>query len=169
MESKLVYLSLGSNIGDREKSLNDALESLAQQQIHIIARSSLYETEPQDVVDQPWFLNIVVACETRYFPLQLLQILQRCERELGRVRGNAIRRRGPRIIDIDILLYGNVTLDTPPLSIPHPRMLQRRFVLEPLLEIAPNLKFPGTNKPLKSYLSSVATQQTRKRTQPGKE
>jgi 2-amino-4-hydroxy-6-hydroxymethyldihydropteridine diphosphokinase len=161
--SKLVYLSLGSNIGDREKSLNDALDSLEREQIHILARSSVYETEPQDIPDQPWFLNLVVACETRYFPRQLLQILQRIERELGRVRGNNAIRRGPRNIDIDILLFGSLTLETPQLVIPHPRMLQRRFVLEPLLEIAPDLKFPHTNKPLKSYLRAVAAQKIRKR------
>jgi 2-amino-4-hydroxy-6-hydroxymethyldihydropteridine diphosphokinase len=163
LASKLVYLSLGSNVGDREKSLNDALEALEQQQIHVTARSSIYESEPQDVTDQPWFLNVAAACETRYFPRQLLQVLQRLERELGRVRGAGTVRRGPRTIDIDILLYGDLLLDTPQLIIPHPRMLERRFVLEPLVEIAPHLKFPRTDKPLKSYLSAVATQKIRKR------
>lgn len=162
MPSKLAYLSLGSNIGDREKSLNDALELIEQHQMHITARSSLYETEPQGVTDQPWFLNMVVACEIRYFPLQLLIILQRIERELGRMRGANTIRRGPRAIDVDILLLGNVMIDTPQLTIPHPRLLERRFVLQPLLEIAPDLKFPGTNKPLKTYLPAVAAQKVRK-------
>ena len=163
MPSKLVYLSLGSNLGDREKYLEDALELLEAHQVHIIARSSVYETEPQDVTDQPWFLNIVVACEMRYFPVQLLSLLQRVERELGRARGASALRRGPRTIDLDILLFGTSIVDTGKLRIPHPRMLERRFVLEPLIEIAPDLKFPPTNKPLKSYLPAVAGQKLRKR------
>ena len=163
MPSKLVYLSLGSNLGDRDKYLADALELLEAHQVHIIARSSVYETEPQDVTNQPWFLNIVVACETRRFPLQLLGVLQHIERELGRVRGASIIRRGPRTIDIDILLFGSAIVDTGKLTIPHPRMLERRFVLEPLIEIAPDLKFPPTNKPLKSYLPALAGQKVRKR------
>jgi 2-amino-4-hydroxy-6-hydroxymethyldihydropteridine diphosphokinase len=163
MSSKLAYISLGSNLGDREKSLKDALHALEINQIQITARSSIYETEPQDVTDQPWFLNMVVVCETRYFPLQLLKILQSIERDLGRVRGGSSIRRGPRTVDIDILLFGNSTLDTPQLTVPHPRMLERRFVLEPLLEIAPDLKFPHTNKPIKSFLPALATQKIRKR------
>ena len=164
MASKLVYLSLGANIGDREKSLFDALRLLEHNQIHVVAQSSIYETEPQDVTDQPWFLNLVVACETRYFPLQLLSVLQRIERELGRIRGAGAIRRGPRTIDIDILVFGSATLDTPQLTIPHPRMLERRFVLEPLLEIAPDLKLPGADKPLKSYLPAVSGQKLLKST-----
>lgn len=162
MASKLVYLSLGSNLGDREKSLNDAVVGLEKEKVHVTARSGFYETEPQDVKDQPWFLNMVACCETRYFPLQLLNVLQRIERELGRVRDPGAIRRGPRVIDIDILLYGTATLDTSQLTIPHPRMFERRFVLEPLLEIAPDLKMPGTNKPLTSYLPAVSAQKLRK-------
>ncbi|HEX4750437.1 MAG TPA: 2-amino-4-hydroxy-6-hydroxymethyldihydropteridine diphosphokinase [Bryobacteraceae bacterium] len=162
MASKLVYLSLGSNIGDREKAINDALIAIEHEQIHITARSSLYETEPQDVTDQPWFLNQVACCETRLFPLQLLNTLLRIERELGRLRGSGAIRRGPRTIDIDILLYGSANIDLPQLAIPHPRMLERRFVLEPITEIAPDLKMPGTGKPLKSYLPAVAAQKLRK-------
>ncbi len=163
MPAKVVYLSLGSNLGDREKFLNDALELLAQHQIQVIARSSVYETEPQDVANQPWFLNMVVACETRYFPLQLLTVLQRIERDLGRVRGGSAVRRGPRSIDLDILLFGNAILEMAQLTIPHPRMLERRFVLEPLLEIAPDLKFPLTNKPLRNYLAAASGQKLHKR------
>ncbi|MBV8896309.1 MAG: 2-amino-4-hydroxy-6-hydroxymethyldihydropteridine diphosphokinase [Acidobacteriaceae bacterium] len=161
MPSKRVYLSLGSNTGDRERSLTGALERLEQNGIHITARSSLYETEPQDVTGQPWFLNLVVACETRYFPLQLLGVVQCIERELGRARGPGTMRRGPRPIDIDILLFGSAILNAPQLTIPHPRMLQRRFVLEPLLEIAPDLKHPVTRKPLSTYLAAVTSQKMR--------
>jgi 2-amino-4-hydroxy-6-hydroxymethyldihydropteridine diphosphokinase len=156
-------LSLGSNLGDREQHLNDAIKLLEQEKIHITAQSAIYETEPRDVTSQPWFLNIVAACDTQYFPLQFLKILQRIERDLGRVRNCETERRGPRPIDIDILLFGDTVLDTALLTVPHPRMLERRFVLEPLLEIAPDLKYPRTNKPLKSFLAAVATQKIRKR------
>jgi 2-amino-4-hydroxy-6-hydroxymethyldihydropteridine diphosphokinase len=162
MASKAAYLSLGSNVGNRKEHLDNALEALAAEQINVTVRSSIYETEPQDVTNQPWFLNLVVGCETRYFPIQMLRVLQRIERELGRIRtGNKVRR-GPRTIDIDILLFGSLVLDTSQLVIPHPRMLERRFVLEPLLEIAPDLKLPHTHTPLKSYLPSVARQKVRK-------
>jgi 2-amino-4-hydroxy-6-hydroxymethyldihydropteridine diphosphokinase len=138
MQAKKIYLSLGSNLGDREQNLERAIAALERENIRVKARSSIYETEPRDVTDQPWFLNMVIECETEYFPLQLLAVLQRIEREMGRVRRGA-PPRGPRLIDIDILLFGAVKMRTERLEVPHPRMLQRRFVLEPLLEIAPGL------------------------------
>lgn len=159
---KLVYLSLGANLGDRASNLDRALAAIEAESIRIIARSSLYETEPQDVRDQPWFLNLAAACETVYFPLQLLSILQRIERELGRTRATGTPAKGPRVIDIDILLYGTVVMDTERLIIPHPRMLDRRFVLEPLVEIAPDLQDPGTGRPLKGFLRKTETQRLRK-------
>ena len=162
MLSKTVYLSLGSNIGNREQHLSDALRLINDQQIVVTAQSSLYETEPQDVADQPWFLNLGVACKTCYFPLQLLHVLKRIEAELGRLRKSDTIRRGPRVIDLDILLYGSAIINTPELVIPHPRMLQRRFVLEPLLEIAPDLKLPHTHTSLKSYLPAVSAQKLRR-------
>ena len=162
MASKLVYLSLGSNVGDRDQYLAEALQRLEQSGVHITARSSVYETEPQDLKDQPWFLNMVVACETRYFPMQLLNTLQGIERDLGRLRGPGQIRRGPRPIDIDILLFANAVIDTPQLTVPHPRMLDRRFVLEPLLEIAPHLKLPYSTQPLRSYLPAIAMQRVKK-------
>ena len=145
-------------MGERDENLEHALALLEQEQIHVVLRSSIYETEPQDVAAQPWFLNIAVACETRLFPLQLLTALLRIEREMGRVRRLP---RGPRIIDIDILLLGSAAIDTPRLTIPHPRMLERRFVLEPLLEIATELLHPVTKRPLRDYLSQVKTQKLR--------
>lgn len=162
MTAKTVFLSIGSNLGAREQNLERALAALEQQHIHVVSRSSIYETEPQDVVQQPWFLNMVVECQTNCFPLQLLAALQKIERELGRVRGAGAIRRGPRTIDIDILLFGSVVMNTPQLTIPHPRMLERRFVLEPLLEIAPNLKHPETKEPLSRSLSKVTAQKIRK-------
>jgi 2-amino-4-hydroxy-6-hydroxymethyldihydropteridine diphosphokinase len=158
MPSKTAYLSLGSNIGERQDNLERALTLLELAGIHIVHRSSLYETEPQDVSNQPWFLNIVVECETRYFPLQLLTTVLGIEREIGRKRGAATIRRGPRLIDIDILLYGNSTIENPRLTVPHPRILERRFVLEPLLEIAPKLRHPVTKEPFSKYLNETKSQ-----------
>ncbi|HMF79454.1 MAG TPA: 2-amino-4-hydroxy-6-hydroxymethyldihydropteridine diphosphokinase [Bryobacteraceae bacterium] len=160
MSRKRVYLSLGSNIGERQENLDRAVARLEPAGVHVVRRSSVYETEPQDVSNQPWFLNIVVECETRCFPLQLLTAVLGIERDLGRKRGAAIRR-GPRVIDIDILLYGNSTIETPRLVVPHPRMLERRFVLEPLLEIAPGLRHPATKEPFSKYLSGTKSQKVK--------
>jgi len=160
MNEKTVYLSLGSNLGEREDRLGQALNALEREQIAVIARSSVYETEPQDVRNQPWFLNMVVEAHTRALPLNLMNTLLRIEREIGRVR-HANLQRGPRPIDIDILLFGNAVIDMPQVTVPHPRMLQRRFVLEPLLEIAPNLRHPVTREPLRSYLSATLDQKIR--------
>ncbi|MGI9073924.1 MAG: 2-amino-4-hydroxy-6-hydroxymethyldihydropteridine diphosphokinase [Bryobacteraceae bacterium] len=162
MPLKRVYLSLGSNVGEREENLNRALRALERDNIHLLAQSSVYETEPQDVVQQRWFLNLAVECETLYFPLQMLGAIQRIERELGRERGAGAVRGGPRVIDIDILLLGSVVMATRQLTIPHPRMLERRFVLEPLLEIAPELRHPGTREPLSKYLGKLEGQKVRR-------
>ncbi len=162
MPLKRVYLSLGSNVGEREENLNRALRALERERIRVLAQSSIYETEPQGVVRQPWFLNLAVECETRHFPLQLLKVIERIQRELGRERGAGAVRWGPRAIDIDILLFGNLIMATPQLTIPHPRMLERRFALEPLVEIAPELSHPGTREALSKYLGKVAGQKVRK-------
>ncbi len=143
MQAKKVYLALGSNLGDRRQNLERAITALERDNIRVKARSSIYETEPRDVSDQPWFLNMVIECETEYFPLQLLGVLQRVEREMGRVR-RGVPPRGPRLIDIDILLFGMVKIKTAKLEVPHPRMMERRFVLEPLLEIAPDFHEAAT-------------------------
>jgi 2-amino-4-hydroxy-6-hydroxymethyldihydropteridine diphosphokinase len=161
MPARTVYLSLGSNVGDRKDALERAIAALEQEQIRVVRRSSIYETEPQDVRDQPWFLNMVVQCETRFFALQLLTMLLRIERELGRKRTRAAKR-GPRVIDLDLLLFGNIVMHTPELDLPHPRMLERRFVLEPLAEIAPELRHPETRELFSSYLGKVAGQKIRK-------
>lgn len=160
MNDKTVYLSLGSNMGEREDRLGQALSALEREGVSIIARSSVYETEPQDNPNQPWFLNMAVECRTRVLPLQLLKLLLRIEREIGRVR-HANVQRGPRPIDLDLLLFGNAVIDMPQLTVPHPRMLQRRFVLEPLLEIAPDLRHPVTREPLRVYLPATLNQQVR--------
>lgn len=158
MTSKRAHLSLGSNLGERRENLERALALLDREGVHVLARSSIYETEPQDFAAQPWFLNLAVECETRLFPLQLITAVSHIEREMGRVRKLP---RGPRLIDIDILLLGNIVMDTRRLTIPHPRMLDRRFVLEPLLEIAPDLSHPITRRPLRDYLAQVKAQKLR--------
>ncbi len=155
-----MYLSLGSNLGEREDRLAQALSALEREEVSVAARSSIYETEPQDIANQPWFLNMVVECRTRALPLQLMNLLLRIEREIGRVR-HATLERGPRPIDLDILLFGNAVIAMPQLTVPHPRMLERRFVLEPLLEIAPNLRLPVTGQPLRAYLAATLDQQIR--------
>jgi 2-amino-4-hydroxy-6-hydroxymethyldihydropteridine diphosphokinase len=156
---KTIYLGLGSNMGDRRAHLADAIVGLQASDLRITRASSVYETAPQDVPDQPWFLNQVVEAETDLFPKQLLSRARKVERALGRKRGVA---KGPRIIDIDILLFGDSIIDADDLQIPHPRMLERRFVLEPLAEIAPDLRFPINNKTIREMLNSVASQAARK-------
>jgi len=134
-----VYLSLGANIGNREANLSAAIAALPPAGIQVKRVSSIYETEPVDFLDQPWFLNCVVEAETELQPHALLQTLRAIESQLGNKKEFA---KGPRKLDLDILLYNSQTIATPDLQIPHPRMLQRRFVLTPLAEIAPNLKHP---------------------------
>lgn len=135
---KLVYLSLGSNLGEREANLQQAIERLAGWG-EVVAVSSLYETEPVEVARQPWFLNCAVALQTEKMPKQLLAGLLAIEKAMGRQRKQP---KGPRVIDLDILLFGNSIVDTAGLTIPHPALHERRFVLEPLAEIAPEQRHP---------------------------
>jgi 2-amino-4-hydroxy-6-hydroxymethyldihydropteridine diphosphokinase len=156
---KTAYLSLGSNLGDRAACIERALELLSGPDLKIVRRSALYETEPRDVKAQPWFLNIAAEVETRLFPRQLLARVEKIEKELGRKR---IVVKGPRTIDIDILLFGRFVVNTPDLVIPHPRMHERRFVLEPLAELAPELRHPVTKKTIRELLASVKDQVVRR-------
>jgi 2-amino-4-hydroxy-6-hydroxymethyldihydropteridine diphosphokinase len=148
----MIYLSLGSNLGDREANLRGAIEELRGQGIAVRRVSSFYETEPADVPDQPWFLNCVVEVETDQTPLDLLHALQAIEQRLGRVRTIP---RGPRTVDLDILFFGVSVIDTPELTIPHPRLDARRFVLEPLAEIAPELRHPVTGRSVAEMLAGL--------------
>lgn len=157
-----VFLSLGSNLGNREVQLDSAIEQLDQADITVKRRSSVYETAPRDVLDQPFFLNMVLECETRLFPAQLLKKLLKIERALGRQRGPTEIRRGPRLIDIDILLFDSAVIDTTDLTIPHPRMVERRFVLEPLLELEPKLKDPRSRRLLSDFLRGLSDQGVRR-------
>jgi 2-amino-4-hydroxy-6-hydroxymethyldihydropteridine diphosphokinase len=135
---KTAYLSLGSNVGERQENLERAIAHLAAWG-EVVAVSSFYETEPVERTDQPWFVNCVVALETELMPKQLLAKLLAIEKSMGRKRAPG---KGPRLIDMDIVLFGNAVVDTPELAIPHPAMHERRFVLEPLAEIAPEARHP---------------------------
>jgi 2-amino-4-hydroxy-6-hydroxymethyldihydropteridine diphosphokinase len=132
-----VYLSLGSNVGDRAKNLQDAIAALRNAGVQVVQISSLYETEPVDYLDQPWFLNCAVEVETELGALDLLHAIRGIEAQMG---SKKLVAKGPRLIDMDVLLYGNEVIDTPELQVPHPRMHLRRFVLQPLAEIAPNAR-----------------------------
>jgi 2-amino-4-hydroxy-6-hydroxymethyldihydropteridine diphosphokinase len=156
---KTVYIALGSNLGDRRANLNDAIERLKAPDLRVLRASSIYETEPRDLPDQPWFLNQVIEIETDLFPMQLLTRLQKIERAMGRQRTVA---KGPRIIDLDILQFSDAQIHTSRLEIPHPRMTERRFVLEPLAELAPDLRHPKTKATVREMLARVADQAVRK-------
>jgi 2-amino-4-hydroxy-6-hydroxymethyldihydropteridine diphosphokinase len=152
---KTVYLGLGSNIGDREGHLRAAIERLEG----VRRVSPIYETEPVDYTEQGWFLNLVVEAETELFPMQLLGRTARIEREMGRVR---TLPKGPRTIDIDILLYGGSVVQSKRLVIPHPRMAERRFVLAPLADLAPELRHPVIGKTIRELLVGAPQQVVRR-------
>jgi 2-amino-4-hydroxy-6-hydroxymethyldihydropteridine diphosphokinase len=149
------YLSLGSNLGDREANLLKALERLESAGARVLRRSSIYETEPQEMREQPWFLNQVVEIGTTLSPLELLARIRDIEHGLGRQR---VVEKGPRTIDIDILFYGDLILATIELQIPHPRLAERRFVLEPLAELAPELRDPKTGRTASEMRASIEGQ-----------
>ncbi len=154
----IAYVGLGSNMGDREAMLRSALDLLAALPSTALTKaSSFYETEPVGVSDQPWFLNAVAQLDTELTPGQLMWNLQRLERALGRVRRE---RWGPRTIDLDLLLAGDWVIDEPGLTVPHPELLNRAFVLVPLVEIDPLLVHPGTGQTLLQQLARLGSGQT---------
>jgi 2-amino-4-hydroxy-6-hydroxymethyldihydropteridine diphosphokinase len=151
-ESVQIYLSLGSNLGDRFANLECALAALPNEGVNVLRRSSLYETEPVDFLAQPWFLNCVVVGETFLMPLELLHALQGIERKLG---SKKLIPKGPRIIDLDILFYGATAIHTEEIEIPHPRLAERRFVLVPLAELAPKLRHPVLHSTVEELLAAT--------------
>ena len=146
------YIGIGSNLGDREENLKKALQLMERKGIKIKAISSFYETSPWGRTDQPGFLNAAVKAETGLSPENLLNVLLEVEKEMGRVRGE---KWGPRIIDLDILLFNGEVFDSPGLKIPHPYMHEREFVLVPLSEIAPDLVHPVLKKTIKDLLREL--------------
>ena len=154
-----VFLGLGSNLGDRENNVREALDRLAgHPNIRLERESSFYETAPIGDTDQPDFINAVALIETDLPPADLLRVALGMEREMGRARNF---NGGPRVIDIDILLYDEVVIETGELTLPHPRMMERGFIMAPLAEIAPDLKLPGGRKPAE-VLEELREQDVRK-------
>lgn len=147
----MVYLSLGSNLGDRATNVRTAIGMLGEMG-QVVAVSSFYETEPMEVTDQPWFVNCAVAVKTDLMPRQFLSRMLKIEKAMGRHR---VRPKGPRTVDIDILLFGNSIVHTPQLHVPHPAMHQRRFVLQPLAEIAPEVRHPVFRRKISELLEGL--------------
>jgi 2-amino-4-hydroxy-6-hydroxymethyldihydropteridine diphosphokinase len=157
---KRVFLSLGSNLGDREENLREALRRLGREaRLRLLAVSSVYETEPMDLRTQPWFLNLVAEADAEGYPIQLLGRIGRIEAEMGRKRAKS---KGPRVIDIDILLFSSFIIDLPALVVPHPRMTERRFVLEPMVELAPDLRHPIARRSMRELLGEIKGQSVKK-------
>jgi 2-amino-4-hydroxy-6-hydroxymethyldihydropteridine diphosphokinase len=159
-----IYLSLGSNLGDREANLRAALAALEAPDLHIQRVSPVYETEPVDLTAQPWFLNLAAEASTSLFPKQLLARLEAIEHRLGRRRTVP---KGPRTIDLDILYYGNAVIESPELTIPHARLHERRFVLAPLADIAPGLRDPRTRRTVQEMLEDAPAAQAVRRVAEG--
>jgi 2-amino-4-hydroxy-6-hydroxymethyldihydropteridine diphosphokinase len=149
----IVYLSLGSNIGDRQENLHLATAALDDAGVKVRRISKIYETEPMDYLDQDWFLNCVVEGETGRTAAELLQGLRQIEKKMGSAKAFA---KGPRIIDLDILYFDDAVIDIAGLQIPHPRMADRRFVLVPLAEIAPGMRHPITQKTAAEMLQATS-------------
>jgi len=148
----IVYLSLGSNVGDRSQNLRTAIAALDAVGVKVRRISKIYETEPVDYLEQDWFLNCVVEGETALAAAELLQGLRGIEKKVGSAKPFA---KGPRIIDLDILYFDDAVIDAAGLQIPHPRMADRRFVLVPLAEIAPDLRHPVTQKTTAEMLQAT--------------
>ena len=156
---KTVYLSLGSNLGDRAANLGSAITKLAELG-KVVTVSSFYETEPVELTAQPWFLNCAVKFDTEKMPRQLISGILNLEQSMGRQRK---QQKGPRTIDIDVLLFGSSIIEIPSLAIPHPRLHERRFVLEPMTEIAPDARHPVFKRTMRELRDALPAGQTVKR------
>ena len=156
---KTVYLSLGSNLGDRAENLRTAIAKLGEIG-NVVAVSSFYETEPVEVTAQPWFLNCAVKLDTEKMPRQLIAAILGLEQDMGRQRK---QKKGPRTIDIDVLLFGSSIVEIPSLTIPHPHLHERRFVLEPLAEIAAEARHPIFKRNMRELRDALPPGQTVKK------
>lgn len=153
-ESTIAYIGLGANLGERERTIAAALRRIDEDERTSLMRSTVpIETDPVGYMDQPRFLNAAASLATTRSPRELLDLLLEIERDLGRVRGQG-PRYGPRTIDLDLLLYGDETIDEDALAVPHPRLHERRFVLEPLAELDPGLVVPGRG-PVSALLAEL--------------
>lgn len=151
MTEHVIYLGLGSNLGERARNLENALMKIAELAC-IEKKSAIYETEPWGFIEQPNFLNQAVKAKTQLLPLELLSALKSIERTMGRTKSV---KNGPRLIDVDILFYDNLVMKTDQLTIPHPFLTQRAFVLVPLNEIAPNYIHPVNGRRIKKFCESI--------------
>jgi 2-amino-4-hydroxy-6-hydroxymethyldihydropteridine diphosphokinase len=156
---KIVYLSLGSNQGDRVANLNEAVSRIDAFG-EVLAVSSFYETEPVEYTAQPWFLNCAVKFETEKMPKQLLAVILDLEQQMGRRR---TQQKGPRTIDIDILLFGNSVIEAKDLIVPHPALHQRRFVLEPMAELAAETRHPVFKRTMRELRDALPPGQSVRR------
>jgi len=151
-DGRLVYIAMGSNVGDRAAMLERGIAAMNAAGVHVLRQSSLYASEPVDAPPQAWFLNAVVEAETTLMPRQLLRTLMGIEHALGRRRTMV---RGPRTLDLDILFYGSSVIRARDLEVPHPRLDRRRFVLAPLAELAPALRHPVSHKTVSELLAEA--------------
>jgi len=156
---KKIYLGLGSNVGDRRATLDRGLEALNTPDLRILRVSPIYETEPQGLREQEWFLNLVAEAETSLFPRQLLQRIRRVEREFGRKRTVP---NGPRTLDIDILFFARSIIQSADLQVPHPRYSERRFVLAPMADLAPDWRDPQSGRSMRVLLDDLQGQKVRR-------
>lgn len=163
--TKTAYLSLGSNLGDRAAQIEQAVVALTAAGVRVRRRSALYETEPTGMNPQRWFLNCVLEVETGLMPLQLLRLLGRIERQVGRGAASGALPAARRL-DIDILIFGKHVVRMPGLDIPHPRLAERRFVLEPLRELAPDWRHPLTRQTAAEMLAALSDSRSVRRVTP---
>jgi 2-amino-4-hydroxy-6-hydroxymethyldihydropteridine diphosphokinase len=150
----ITFISVGSNLGQKVDNCRGAIAALTRTgNSRLVDQSPIYRTEPVDYLDQDWFVNCVAKFETNLEPVSLLDVLKSIERAAGRTKDTI--RFGPRILDLDIILYDNIVMNTPPLAVPHPRMHKRRFVLKPLCDIDPNIIHPVLHRTMASLLADL--------------